>query len=382
MKIVTKEEVQLNNPNSVIPDEEFREIEGFDGWYYVSNYGNVVSLHDRAGHEPYKSLHSNKQGYYAVTLSRNGKDRPFLVHRLVAKAFIPEIEGKPEVNHKDCNKHNCYVGNLEWCTQAENVQHAVKMKVTKFNTAPMLAKGRATCFASVSKPVLVVEQGVMYSSATACGKAIGFPWWYVSRAIRDSDGYGSKAKLHFKYVTQDEYTAWLSGELEVLPKQYDDIHYLNKGATHRSRCVRIVETGECFSSSAECDKALNTTPRVTSRIINTCNGYYPKLDIRLEYISEEEYVAWKANPEVKEHKPILDVQSNLKLQRSRYCVKIVETGECFISSKVCDELKGFRKNYTSSTITRCGGHRKNSPYHFVKISAEEYLEYVRSQSNK
>lgn len=381
MRFVTREMVQRNNPGVDIPDEEYREIEGYGGWYYVSNYGNVMSLHNvERGNDPYQSQTSNKVGYFTVGLWFKGKGRTCLVHRLVAEAFLPKIQGKSVVNHKDCNKHNCFVGNLEWCTQAENVRHAVDMRVAKYNTGPMLAKGRNTCYASVSKPVLVIEHGKIYPSSLACGRALDLPWWYVSKVIRDSNGYGARCKLHFKYVSQEEYNAWLNDKVVINPVHYNEAVY--KDTAPRSKCVRIVETGECFSSSAECDAALNTTPRVTSRIINTCGGYYPKKDIHLEYISKEEYFAWLENPVIKKHESVLDAETTLRLQRSRYCVKIVETGECFVSSTECDERKGFRRNYTSSTITRCGGHRKTSPYHFVKITADEYIAYVRSQSNK
>ena len=57
---------------------------------------------------------------------KNGKAKKHYVHRLVAKAFIPNPENKPNINHKDCNVKNNCVDNLEWCTQSENVRYAVK----------------------------------------------------------------------------------------------------------------------------------------------------------------------------------------------------------------------------------------------------------------
>ena len=66
------------------------------------------------------------KGYRRVVLMKNGKQINALVHRLIAQTFIPNPENKPEVNHKDGNKENNSVFNLEWCTHKENVHHAIE----------------------------------------------------------------------------------------------------------------------------------------------------------------------------------------------------------------------------------------------------------------
>lgn len=68
----------------------------------------------------------DKYGYEAVTLSEKGIRKNYTVHRLVALAFIPNLENKPTINHIDCNKRNNAVGNLEWATYKEQKQHAIK----------------------------------------------------------------------------------------------------------------------------------------------------------------------------------------------------------------------------------------------------------------
>ena len=98
------------------------EVYDFTGKYEVSNHGRVKSLH-RGGMRILK-IKPNKQGYKQARLQKNGKDKLFSVHRLVATAFIPNPDNLPVVNHIDENPSNNRVDNLEWCTQQHNTQHS------------------------------------------------------------------------------------------------------------------------------------------------------------------------------------------------------------------------------------------------------------------
>lgn len=73
----------------------------------------------------------NKYGYHFVYLSKNNNCKPYTIHRLVALAFIPNIENKKEVNHKNGIKSDNKVSNLEWCTCHENILHAYKIGLKK-----------------------------------------------------------------------------------------------------------------------------------------------------------------------------------------------------------------------------------------------------------
>ena len=70
--------------------------------------------------------HIDRCGYHEVLLSENGKTNQYRVHRLVAETFLPNPSNLPCVNHKDGNKLNNHISNLEWCTKSENIKHSYK----------------------------------------------------------------------------------------------------------------------------------------------------------------------------------------------------------------------------------------------------------------
>ena len=112
----------LNEPQEILID-----IVGYEGIYKVSNLGYVSN-----GSKALKTYRINS-GYECLKLQKAGKVESFLLHRLVAQAFLPNPENKPEVNHNDGNKANCAVSNLEWMTSAENKQHARATGLSIYN---------------------------------------------------------------------------------------------------------------------------------------------------------------------------------------------------------------------------------------------------------
>lgn len=107
-------------------NESWKQVEGFNGRYEVSNTGKIRSInYRRSGSTKELKILVDRYGYPCVSLPMpNNKRKHFTIHRLVASAFIPNPEGKPEVNHKDGDKFNNHVSNLEWVTMQENQRHA------------------------------------------------------------------------------------------------------------------------------------------------------------------------------------------------------------------------------------------------------------------
>ncbi len=116
------------------------------GIYTIHSNGQVYSNKSKKFLKPII-----ENGYYRVGLSFNGKSKTYKLHRLIAECFIEKVEGKTQVNHKDCNKLNNDVSNLEWCNNSENQLHAYKYGLN----------------VSVHKKVVLdIETGVFYDSAT------------------------------------------------------------------------------------------------------------------------------------------------------------------------------------------------------------------------
>ena len=112
--------------------EEWKDIQGFEGWYQISNYGNIKSLdrfspgkNNSVRHlkGAFMKLNIDTNGYHIICLYKNKIRYDFKVHRLVAQTFIPNPDNLPEVNHIDGNKLNNHVDNLEWVTRQDNCIH-------------------------------------------------------------------------------------------------------------------------------------------------------------------------------------------------------------------------------------------------------------------
>lgn len=112
--------------------EIWKDIKGYEGLYQVSNMGNVKSLnYHRSGEERIRKPIVDSKGYLAVNLYKNGKCKRLLVHRLVLMTFAPiDNMKKLDVNHRDENKKNNNLDNLEWCSRSYNNNYGTRTQRT------------------------------------------------------------------------------------------------------------------------------------------------------------------------------------------------------------------------------------------------------------
>lgn len=151
--------------------EIFKDIKGYEGLYQVSNMGNVKSLNKRKGRilKPQK----DSDGYLQVNLYKQGKLKHHKIHRLVAQAFIDNPNNYEEVNHRDEDKTNNNVTNLEWCTRLYNHNYGtINQRIAESNIN----------HPKTSKQVLCVETGLIYPSTMEVQRQFGFRNVHISSA--------------------------------------------------------------------------------------------------------------------------------------------------------------------------------------------------------
>ena len=129
-----------NMPSANVAEEVIKPVPGYEGYYEVDNLGRVFSvdriiqvndngrIYDKPIHGALLKQTNHSQGYKTVALTKNGKTKQEYVHRIVASAFIPNPDNFSVVNHKDEDKTNNFVDNLEWCTVSYNNTYGEKTK--------------------------------------------------------------------------------------------------------------------------------------------------------------------------------------------------------------------------------------------------------------
>lgn len=179
-------------------DEIWKPVHLFEGKYSISSKGRVRSERRfRKGKNGSTSIVNERirvpcddsYGYLIVVLYDEEFQRTVPIHRLVAEHFIPNPNNLPQVNHKDGNKHNNCVGNLEWCTNLENIRHSVKIGIRNYSDSSGI---KLHC----------VEDDVYFNSIAELSRIYNLNYNQCLLAIKSNSEINGK---HYMVISKEEY---------------------------------------------------------------------------------------------------------------------------------------------------------------------------------
>lgn len=167
-----------------------KNVLNYEGLYMIDNLGNVISLPKVQGryvHNKYKVLNKklNREGYYEVTLSKEGKLKTYLLHRLLAKHFINNPNNYEEVNHINGIKMDNRLENLEWCSISYNTKHAFNNNLSGFRDSCLKSLALYNAIHSYNK-IFLYKDGIEkeFNSAKEAGKFLNTDSNNITSAIR------------------------------------------------------------------------------------------------------------------------------------------------------------------------------------------------------
>lgn len=193
-------------------NEIWKSIPDYEGLYEVSNLGRVRSLGkyytetfngiQKTMYSPPKMLscHYDSDGYLRVSLCKDRKVKCYPLHRLIAFAFIPKIEGKEQINHINGVKDDNRIENLEWCTPKENTIHAHRTGLCGIN-------GKSKQVAKLNEQGEILE---VYESARQASIDCGLSGVNSNITKVCRQGYGHCAGFRWKWITLEEFHSFKS----------------------------------------------------------------------------------------------------------------------------------------------------------------------------
>lgn len=170
--------------------EVWKDVVGYEGLYQVSNYGKIRSVdrlvaHNNGGEQFIKGKNKkiqirDKDGYGQVNLYKDGKYKTLKVHRIVAEAFLGKCDENLQINHKDWDRKNNKIENLEWCTAKYNVEH---------RRSPLVVNRAKRWYGPIRERKIVQKQidgeiKKYYPSAASAAKENGFDSSSITKAAR------------------------------------------------------------------------------------------------------------------------------------------------------------------------------------------------------
>lgn len=176
-----------------------KDIKGFEGLYGITEEGEILNYRT----QKFMKQRFDKDGYLRVSLTKDGKQQTFFIHRLLAEAFIPNPKNLPLINHKDENKKNNNLNNLEWCTHWYNLTYSRDKNLALekgvdfmgFEKTNQKRPGSGT-----SKPVRCVELNIIYQSGAEAARELNLDASHISKVCRGKAN--TTGGYHFEFVTE------------------------------------------------------------------------------------------------------------------------------------------------------------------------------------
>lgn len=185
---------------------EWKCIYDFEKLYKINKNGEIYSIKTNKKLKPIKQ----KNGYYHVSLCKNKKIYQKRLHRLVAEAFIPNPENKPDVNHIDMDKSNNKASNLEWVTKKENNQKMFELNPPRTNTKKRKEMQLKNIKKATEKNKIKVGQFKngrlikIYDSITDAGKELGIDSSHISACCKSKPHFKTSHGFEWKYMQKNE----------------------------------------------------------------------------------------------------------------------------------------------------------------------------------
>lgn len=190
--ILMSKNLQMANEKSLtkleecsLKNEQWKDIQGYEGLYLISNLGNVFSIPRYRKHGGLLKPQVNKYGYRMQILTKSNRSKLCKVSRLVARAFIPNPNNYPVVNHIDGIKTHDFVENLEWCSISHNTKEAYRLGLQK-PSEHQREIARKYCVENKSIKIRAIKYPFVkaYPSMSSASRELDIPVSCISRVIR------------------------------------------------------------------------------------------------------------------------------------------------------------------------------------------------------
>lgn len=228
------------------------DIHGYENLYRVSSNGEIYSIRSNKILKPFLRGRKPDGRYFVVDLNKFGDSKTVSIHRLVAEAFIPNSNNLPCVNHKDGNKYNNCVDNLEWCTYLDNNNHAIKTGLKKYKSGIQNKNSKLTY-----DDVVEIKKCLILGDSKYGTRPLAVKYGVDHNVIRDIY-YNKKyqdVEIQYTYFVSSDihsaYTIWMNA---LKNAGFNKNKYSHKVVVCGDLFDRMDETVQCFEFVQELQK--------------------------------------------------------------------------------------------------------------------------------